>query len=1068
MLKKFYFFVICLLATTLLIAQPANDNCNTATNVSISYIGSSANTTISQTGGTITATASSQASGDAVGKDDDVWFQFTTPNVPVNVSVDLLNITYNINSSQPVIELWDSCTASTYKSWYVFASSANFATLLPNTNYKVRVYTYGSSSRFSTIDFKLTFAPPTPPANNTCSGSVTQLTVNTSGCSNTNGTTIGATADAAGPTGCGSEAASTLNDVWYRFTAPSSGSVKINLSNITLFFGSSSSLAMQLTNSCTGGVINCSTNGELIANGLSSGTTYYIRIYNVNANSMSNFDICATVPPPINDECTGAMALPINSSFAATQTIAGNTLGATISAVANNCTASGGDVWFKFTPTAAQLASGTLAFNISTSSINAALYTGTCGGLTQVSGWCSNSTNRDFPTLTAGTTYYVRAWGAATAYTVSIITNPVNTPPVNDECSGAIDISNTINSGYLSTQNRGAIAGTLQDCFSTVAAYATDVWYTATVSVAGTYLVDIRNLVNRGQPFNSSDVQVQIFTGACGSLTSVLCQSSYSFGSGLPTITQATNTTTTYFIRVITTPNAQGWHSYDIAFRLTNAPTNDNETNDAAFKLVQNLDCTNRTNGTFRAATLSSNPAPNNNAPVPTADVWYTFVASSVNPVITIANTTASTKIDLYTYPASGTAIQSVNGTTMNCSGLTIGSTYSIRLYYTSVSAPTTAFQSNFTICVSGVPTTAAAANVSTCTNASAIVTSTNSGAWLHLQGSGGLVASVFDGPATTGAIFLPRGTISASYFTNTNAIRTDAASRPYLDRNYDITVQNNNLTNSDVRVRFYFTQAEFNTLVSANNSNVINLNDLRFARLSAANCSNIIGSSPLYYTINAWGNFGTNGFYADVIVPNFSGFFLQNVPDNMVLPVTCSNFNYKLQSGNQIRLTWSTLNEINSERFEVEKSFDGINFAVIATINAQGSSTTTTNYSYTNIAKPNEKIYYRLKQTDKNGAVQYVCNTLFVNTQLNAEWLGNVYPNPVQNKASIAIKKMYKGNVEIQVLHTNGKIVQQQRLYLNGTENTLEISTANMATGAYYIRVTTDSDTFTKTISKQ
>jgi len=54
------------------------------------------------------ATQSSQASGDGTGRDDDVWFKFTTGPTNIYGKVSLINPEY-LNFGNAVIELWGNC-----------------------------------------------------------------------------------------------------------------------------------------------------------------------------------------------------------------------------------------------------------------------------------------------------------------------------------------------------------------------------------------------------------------------------------------------------------------------------------------------------------------------------------------------------------------------------------------------------------------------------------------------------------------------------------------------------------------------------------------------------------------------------------------------------------------------------------------------------------------------------------------------------------------------------------------------------------------------------------------------
>jgi hypothetical protein len=75
---------------------------------------------------------------------------------------------------------------------------------------------------------------------------------------------------------------------------------------------------------------------------------------------------------------------------------------------------------------------------------------------------------------------------------------------------------------------------------------------------------------------------------------------------------------------------------------------------------------------------------------------------------------------------------------------------------------------------------------------------------------------------------------------------------------------------------------------------------------------------------------------------------------------------------GNAISTTnhlyWSTASELNSDYFLIEKSFDGIDWDLVGSVNASGNSSQTINYSLTDNDVRFGISYYRLKQFDFDG----------------------------------------------------------------------------------------------------
>ena len=119
-----------------------------------------------------------------------------------------------------------------------------------------------------------------------------------------------------------------------------------------------------------------------------------------------------------NDECTGAIDIAVNQNTNCLQTVLGSVAFATGSIQANSCggTIDDDDVWFKFTATATSHYITILGENYTTApgNINFALYTGTCGTLTQFGTTCFTVNNNTATGLTIGQTYYIRAYSTGT------------------------------------------------------------------------------------------------------------------------------------------------------------------------------------------------------------------------------------------------------------------------------------------------------------------------------------------------------------------------------------------------------------------------------------------------------------------------------------------------------------------------------------------------------------------------------------------------------------------------------------------------------------------------------
>lgn len=266
-------------------------------------------------------------------------------------------------------------------------------------------------------------------------------------------TTAGATQSYAACSGVNAD-----DDVWFKFVATGTKHV------ITVYSSASFDAVVQLYSGSCGTFtslycedINPNGGTETIyATGLVPGTTYLVRVYHFGVGSGSGyFNICIT-NPVTNDEPCNAIALPAVTSTC--NFLQGTTIGAFASTgVPTPASCAGGtdggftsashDVWYTVTVPASGNIYITPQPNYGITDGAMALYSGTCGSLTQIS--CSDD-NAAYPGTsndakpyisatgyTAGTVLFLRYWASGTAtgnFGLCV------SSPTNDDCTNALYI----------------------------------------------------------------------------------------------------------------------------------------------------------------------------------------------------------------------------------------------------------------------------------------------------------------------------------------------------------------------------------------------------------------------------------------------------------------------------------------------------------------------------------------------------------------------------------------------------------------------------------------------------
>lgn len=265
--------------------------------------------------------------------------------------------------------------------------------------------------------------------------------------------------------------------------------------------------------------------------------------------------VAGTCPiPPPNDNCPNAISLTVNPNQSCGTVTAGTINLATASSQANTCWGTANDdVWYSFVATNTTHYVSLLNVAGSPTDLYHSVYGGTCASIGAPI-VCSDPNNSTVTGLTVGNTYYVRVYsyssssGATTTFNVCIGTPPP--PPPNDNCpqaiSAAVNSNSTctsVTSGYTvgATQSQPGCVGTAHD----------DVWFSF-VALSSNHDISILNATG------TTDLVHQVFSGTCGSLTSLVCSDPNN--SSLTGLTVGA----TYYVRVYTYSSTGSNTSFDL------------------------------------------------------------------------------------------------------------------------------------------------------------------------------------------------------------------------------------------------------------------------------------------------------------------------------------------------------------------------------------------------------------------------------------------------------------------------------------------------------------------------
>jgi hypothetical protein len=168
-------------------------------------------------------------------------------------------------------------------------------------------------------------------------------------------------------------------------------------------------------------------------------------------------------------------------------------------------------------------------------------------------------------------------------------------------------------------------------------------------------------------------------------------------------------------------------------------------------------------------------------------------------------------------------------------------------------------------------------------------------------------------------------------------------------------------------------------------------------------------------------------------------------------LPVILTNFS-AVWSNNSVILSWTTEQELNSSKFIIDKSSDGINWQAFASVAAAGNSSLPVNYTSAD-AQPYAITYYRLKQVDLDGA--YVYSKVLRMIKENNNFSIKVFPNPGTSIATITTTSKENKSVHIKVYSNNGMLVNEMTRQITTGTNNIDIpSVGSLAIGMYTVTI--------------
>lgn len=204
------------------------------------------------------------------------------------------------------------------------------------------------------------------------------------------------------------------------------------------------------------------------------------------------------------------------------------------------------------------------------------------------------------------------------------------------------------------------------------------------------------------------------------------------------------------------------------------------------------------------------------------------------------------------------------------------------------------------------------------------------------------------------------------------------------------------------------------------NRSGIVDLDNLVVARHDGSKWVNHSKAGGISQILS-------QGFVTSEIISDFSPFTFGSLSESNPLPVEFLNI-YAIYNAPHASITWSTASEINSAYFQVERSYNAIEFNIIEIVKGAGTSSEPNHYSIIDFFPLPLVSYYRIKQIDFDGTFKY-SEVVALNREKedNEAWI-NVFPNPAcAGNLAIELQNMQDESILVSIFNLQGLLIHTQ-----------------------------------------
>lgn len=306
-------------------------------------------------------------------------------------------------------------------------------------------------------------------------------------------------------------------------------------------------------------------------------------------------------------------------------------------------------------------------------------------------------------------------------------------------------------------------------------------------------------------------------------------------------------------------------------------------------------------------------------------------------------------------------------------------------------------------------------------------ISQNNSGSW-YIYGS-------YRTNGATGSCLTETGTLSHVRFANLNAVTTTNDSAYLITPTVNFGINTLTFHNGRASRRFTILKTPDTAATTTNWTEVIFLP----ATNTACQVFTVTINDPLAKRLKMISRAGTDSDIDSLVLTSTT----------TILPVTFTALSAVETSG-KIKVSWKIATELNTSRYAIERSGNGVSFKEVGSLTATNSG----NYNWIDNAPATGNSFYRIRAVDKDGALTYTGIVKINLNKRNVDFI--IAPNPVKgSQVNIQVANFSKGNYGVALFNSSGQQVYNKTVNHDGGSSTYQLSLpANLKTGVYNMQL--------------